>query len=647
MMNAPDQSREAVFASEEFNRRTMEAMPGGIVHVAADGTIKHANAEALRILGLSYDALTSKYTSEFEAETIREDGSAFPASDYPASLALSTGEASGPVTIGVRRPDGKISWAVFSAIPMHDREGRLSGAVVTFLDITARRLTEQKLRDSEALLSSIVDSVPGFLLTMDLTGRILFLNRRGPGIAQHDLEGHLLSEFCQQADRERLQVALELCISSQSAQTLELRANPSIGGGLYRSVLAPRLQGGKVVGTTFHASDITQQREMEGRLMLSDRLAAIGTLAAGVAHEVNNPLTFIMAHIDSLQRDIGTTSASASRRLSEILDGAERIRDVVRDLTSFAHRDDGAAVPVQLSNTLDRSLRMAQTEIRHRAHVVRNYGDVPAVRGRPGRIGQVFLNILINAAHAIPLGHAPENQIRISTRLLDGDLVRTSIQDTGAGIPQHLIGGIFDPFVTSKSMGEGSGLGLYISHNIVRSLGGAIWVESELGKGSTFHIDLPVFTRTASQPPAERARISTPSLGRMRVLVVDDEPSIRSFVELLLADHHEVISVASGRDAIESLELRAFDVIVCDLIMPSLTGMDVYDYARAKRPELAPRFVFMTGAAFTDRATELVTTTKQPVLRKPFAASELFAAIGSVAAQAEHVPGPLHAMLDE
>jgi len=622
-MTAHDHDRVALRASEELNRRILEAVPGGIVHVGIDGTILRANREALRILGLSFDEITRKYTTEFETETIHEDGSPFAASDYPVSIVLTTGQPSGPATLGVRKPDGALSWAVFTAVPVYAAdEVTLAGAVVTFLDITERRQAEDALRESQALLSSVLDSVAGFVATVDLEARVLFLNRPAPGLTVGDALGRQIWEFVSDAERERSELAFRTALATGQPQVYEARVSSAVGGGLFRTTVAPRLQHGKVVGATYHAIDVTEQREMEARLMLSDRLAAIGTLAAGVAHEVNNPLTFIMAHLDWIGREVGSRNPSVARRVNEAVEGTERIRDVVRDLTAFAHREDGLPLPVSVPAVVDRALRIAQNELRYRARVVRDYGDVPEVGGRQGRLGQVFLNLLLNAAHAIPAGHADKHEIRITIRLLRPGVVRASVQDTGGGVEPDVLDGIFDPFVTTKAPGEGTGLGLYISHNIVKGLGGQISVESEIGKGSTFHVDLPMYVKTGStRPPLPMA----PSLalpGHLRVLVVDDEPNIRALLEQVLSPH-EVVCVSSGKEAIAMLAERSFDVIVCDLIMPHLTGMDVHDYVVANRPEMSKRFVFITGAAFTARAAAFVASMKVPTLQKPFGMNDL------------------------
>jgi CheY-like chemotaxis protein len=211
------------------------------------------------------------------------------------------------------------------------------------------------------------------------------------------------------------------------------------------------------------------------------------------------------------------------------------------------------------------------------------------------------------------------------------DRVRISVCDTGRGIDRAMLSRIFDPFITTKPLGEGTGLGLYVCHNIVRSLGGAIWVESQLGKGSTFHVDLPIYRGAAPPQPQDAPRSAEQAERTLRLLVVDDEPSITAFVRHAL-QQHEVATARCGQDALLALEARTFDVVLCDLVMPDLSGVQVFEQVKASRPELAQRFLFITGAALRDLAPE-VERSGVPVLHKPFSVRELREAVERVAGE--------------
>ncbi len=260
-------------------------------------------------------------------------------------------------------------------------------------------------------------------------------------------------------------------------------------------------------GHYFFIRDLTDRKRMENQLIFAGRMAAVGTLAAGVAHEINNPLAYIVANIDFARHQITTVASRLSRSaagggpahvldetgeaLTEARQGAERVRNIVRDLRVFARGDEEQSGPVAIRRVLDSSINIAWNEIRHRARLVKDYGDTPMVEGNESRLGQVFLNLLLNAAHAIPEGETERNEIRVSTRTDAAGRAVVEVRDSGMGIPTEIRERIFDPFFTTKPAGEGTGLGLWICSGILAALGGEVRVDSEIGRGSTFRVTLP------------------------------------------------------------------------------------------------------------------------------------------------------------
>ncbi|HLM47501.1 MAG TPA: ATP-binding protein, partial [Myxococcaceae bacterium] len=260
--------------------------------------------------------------------------------------------------------------------------------------------------------------------------------------------------------------------------------------------------------------DVTERKQMQARLLLSDRMASVGTLAAGVAHEINNPLAYVTANLGYVHEELTrhqevppapATLKSVCAALSEALHGADRVQTIVGDLKTFSRetretqQDPIRAVDVK--KVMESTLNLAAAEIRHRARVVKDYGQVPPVRGNDSRLGQVFLNLLVNAAQAIPAdGDADHHEIRLVTRMAPSGHVSVEVTDTGAGIAPELMGRIFDPFFTTKPVGVGTGLGLSICHSIVSGMGGDITVESELGRGTTFQVLLQVASTTLEAP---------------------------------------------------------------------------------------------------------------------------------------------------
>src|ERR1019366_3468677 len=233
-------------------------------------------------------------------------------------------------------------------------------------------------------------------------------------------------------------------------------------------------------------------------------------------------------------------------------------------------------------------------EIRHRARLVKEYGDVPLVLATEARLGQVFLNILVNAAQALEVGDAAENVIRVRAATERDGQVVVQVSDTGPGIPPDILDRIFDPFFTTKPVGLGTGLGLWICQGIVTSLGGEITAESRPGEGATFRVVLPsAISADRPSTPEPPAVAPAPDARRLELLVVDDEIAIGRTLAIALADEFEVATATSGRAALAILagEPR-FDVVLCDLMMPDVSGMDVHERIARERPELAKRFVF-------------------------------------------------------
>jgi CheY-like chemotaxis protein len=257
--------------------------------------------------------------------------------------------------------------------------------------------------------------------------------------------------------------------------------------------------------------------------------------------------------------------------------------------------------------------------------VVREYGEVPPVEGNEGRLGQVFLNLVVNAAQAITEGHADENEIRVVTRVDELGRVVVEVKDTGSGIAAELVSRIFDPFFTTKPVGVGTGLGLTICHRIVSSLGGELIVESEPGVGSVFRTVLPVSRAVASESPP------VPSIGptpRARILVVDDEAALGAILRRMLTPEHHVLAVTSGRAALDRMSRgERFDVIFCDLMMPDVTGMDLHAELERSCPDQAEKMVFMTGGAFTRGARDFLDRVPNRRIDKPFDAESVRAMV--------------------
>jgi PAS domain S-box-containing protein len=371
-------------------------------------------------------------------------------------------------------------------------------------------------------------------------------------------------------------------------------------------------------------SDVSGQMQLQARLALTERLASVGTLAAGVAHEINNPLAWITSNVQYVLEELAHQPRSDDfgdvlAALNDARTGAERVSTIVRDLKMFSRAQDEQTSLVDVRRVLESSITMVRNEIRHRAHLERRFEEVPLVRGNEGKLSQVFLNLLINAAHAVPEGDVANHSIVVSTGVDVRGNVLVQVQDTGKGISPEVLPKIFDPFFTTKPVGQGTGLGLSICHSIVAGLGGAIQVESAPGRGSTFRVTLPIAAPEVRKTPLPSFEPVVNS-ARGVVALIDDEPSVLMALQRVLGPHHDVKTFSEPKRALDALPMLKPDVIFCDVMMPEMSGAEVYNRLRASHPTLADRLVFMTGGAFSASAREFLDDVHQPVLDKPFTA---------------------------
>jgi PAS domain S-box-containing protein len=378
------------------------------------------------------------------------------------------------------------------------------------------------------------------------------------------------------------------------------------------------------------AHDLTERKQMQARLLLSDRMVSLGTLAAGIGHEINNPLAYVIANLTHLERELLPSLPLEERQREELRSlvaetqhGALRIREITQQLKLFSQVErETTSSRVNVEQVIESSVRMVWNEIRHRARLVRQYGEALVVEAPEGRLGQVFLNLLVNAAHAIPEGSVEQHEIRVVTRR-QGELAIVEIHDTGVGIPEEHRERVFEPFFTTRPGGGGTGLGLSVCLGIVTGLNGRMEVESTVGQGSVFRVILPIAPTEApvAQPPAPP---EVPAARRGRILSVDDEPMIGAAITRALRQEHDVLALASAREAqARILRGERFDVILCDLMMPEMSGMELYEEIQRAAPEQAERMVFLTGGAFTPRARAFLSQVKNRCMEKPFTPAEL------------------------
>lgn len=499
------------------------------------------------------------------------------------------------------------------------RQGRdvIDGVVVVFRDWTHERRSRDALRRSEQSFRTLIESLPVALwVTRD--GRVIYTNPTARTLSgaeaseQPKKTKELLSELVHPSDRERY--AEHLASPGERSQPVELRLQSKEGlTHVVELTSLPLSFNGRPALVTV-GRDLTERRSIEAQLKLTERMVSLGTLAAGVAHEINNPLAIVLANLQALARQVRAEGDTA-QLLEETQQGAERVQRIVADLSSFSRGDDTGDKLVDVRRALESAIAMARNEIRHRAElVVRSTDELLQVRANEARLAQAFLNLLLNAAQALPDGQADKHRITVALRGT-GSHVVVDISDTGRGIPASVRERVFDPFFTTREVGEGMGLGLTVSHSIINGLSGNIGFESG-DRGTTFSVTLPLSRSLAPPAPGQRESVAQ---RRARILVIDDELMVTKALKRLLR-HHDLRTVGSGREAIELIDqdAAAFDVVICDMMMPDMSGSEVYARLKETTPELADRMLFMTGGAFTPGARSFLDRMQGRWFEKPF-----------------------------
>jgi signal transduction histidine kinase/ActR/RegA family two-component response regulator len=586
----------------------LELLNATVLVCETEGSVVYANAAALSLLGVGRDELV---------------GHSFPA-------LVASSEPPLPVTGGL--------WAVPQAglanVMLSVRAGKHAAADMVadvrlsqatkgpLLVLTLRVQDDLLLQD---LCSALTDGVCVLRDDRVLYANPALLRMLGQRDAQA-LAGQSAAELVELWERPRL---LALLASEQASPLLDFSLRRADQKKLVATVGLRAARGNLRYALFF---DKSAQKELEHRLAQADRTATMGTLAAGIAHEINNPLAYALGSLElALQRvqslPLEQLSAAAVQAVDTIdhcvrnaRDGVDRIRIVVRDFSTVSRPSIETSDGVDPEEVLDAAINLAWNEIRHRARLVKDLQKLPRVVGDSARLGQVFLNLLVNAAQALSERTDANNEIRVRGRQ-QGEVVVVEVEDNGPGIADEIQDRVFEPFFTTKPPEVGSGLGLSICHGIITSLGGAITLRSHPGGGSCFRVELPLApAAAATQAPPDSQLPGR----RSRILVIDDEPLLGHTLRLAFQDYHEVEVATSGRQGLAMLDRDShYGMILCDLMMPDMSGIDVYERLAERQPQLLPRFVFITGGAFSDRARMFLQDNSVARIHKPFTIEEV------------------------
>ncbi|MBC8085881.1 MAG: PAS domain S-box protein [Phycisphaerae bacterium] len=620
------QAQKALRDSEERYRGIVETSNEGIWMINFDSTITFVNQRLADMLGYSPAEIVGQSLYKF-----------LPRAFHPVAasrLERTRAGASEENESVILQRNGQETWALVKTSCIRDANAAAVGMLAMITDWTRHREAERALRASEAEFRQIIESTSDGIIKVDRDGNIKFVNGQLAhmlGYEPFELVGASLRLIVAPSEWSGVIESIQ-GREQGAAGTFDTIYCHKSGAEISVNIAgsAVRDDQGQWIGVLGFVRDVTERKKLHAQLIVSDRMASVGTLAAGVAHEINNPLAAIIANLEyaaegvTQLQSVDTPDQNGEwirERIAEPLadahEAAERVRFIVRDLMIFSRSPAGeSSTTVDVNAALESSLRMGWNEIRHRAVLSKKLGDVPLVAGNEARLGQVFLNLIVNAAQSLPSGHLQQNEIHVST-YQEGAMVVIEIADTGAGIPPESIERIFDAFYTTKDVGTGTGLGLAICQRIITDMHGTLTVSSTVGAGSVFRVSVPV----ASQehiPIAAESLPRSPNTGKC-ILIVDDEEAVGRAALRLLGDSYNVLVTTSAWAALALVETgQVYDMILCDLMMPTMTGMELHEALMAQAPDAARRLLFMTGGAFTPEAREFVARSGITCIEKPF-----------------------------
>lgn len=510
------------------------------------------------------------------------------------------------------------------------------GFVVIAHDVTQRRQLEMNLEKNEAQLRDVLKGQPfPVLILRNSDGCILFASMAAEsvlGVGKNELIGSMVSKFMNRSDAALLPLQGSVPGRQGTLREATFHRSDSDSFPVLYSALKMVFQGNDATVMSF--IDVSDKAQLEAEvkaqreaLFQSEKLNALGTLLAGVAHELNNPLTVVVAnaHVLSMSSD----DPALEERVQKITDAAERCSRIVRTFLSMARKGQGEKQPFKLENCIRSALDICSFGYKSDKveMSVSIDPDLPTSVGDADQISQVFINLLLNAQHAL-VGQETPRKVALSCVFdRDEDQFVIDVRDNGLGIPEDTRGRIFDPFFTTKEVGSGTGLGLFLVRGTIRSHGGTIELldATEEGtdySGAHFRVTLPRGKEDTGKDTEKRKRIT--SKAEASVLIVDDEPEIlEALSEILEHAGHKVRAVPSGQAALAILESQPVDLLISDLRMPEMSGQELYRTITEKYPERDLAVAFMTGDSLSEEAQKFLESCDRPVLNKPFSPTDV------------------------
>jgi len=531
--------------------------------------------------------------------------------------------------------DGTRIFIESSILPRRNSQGEIIGFRGIIRDVTESKRTDEALSQSEEKYRTILHEMDEGYYEVDLAGNYTFFNdviSTRLGYAKKELTGMSYKVYTPEEETDAVfKVYNNVYRSGQPRRWFPV-TNVTKGGTkifVENSILPIRNPQGQIIGFRGISRDVTERKQMEEerqqleqRAQFASRLASVGEMASGIAHEINNPLTGVIGYAQLLLQ--GDLPDNVRKDLETINDGAQRVANVVQRLLAFARQTKPQRKYVDINDIVETTLDLRAYHLQtSNIEVVKQLApDLPATVADAGQLQQVFLNLIVNAETEMSLARG-QGKLTVKTQRI-GDIIRISFKDDGRGIASEKLEKIFEPFFTTRQVGQGTGLGLSVCYGIVSEHNGKIYAESKPGRGATFIVELPIVTQDKQlglpepETPEQHQKAST------RFLVVDDEPLVTQFVsKVLTGEGHIVDSVNRAEDALELVNAKKYRIILLDIKMPGMSGIELYKRLQKMSPSLARKVVFVTGDVMGARTTAFLAKSKLPYITKPFDARQL------------------------
>ncbi len=644
-------AEEALRAERDLLDGILTTSVAGIVVVHPDGRPLFLNPRAEQVLGVTRDALQGRTSLPPGWRFTTVDGAPLPDDQRPTRRVVATGEPIQDFQMCLERPDGQRPVLSVNAAPLRDAERRITAVVLSVADISEQFGASEAVRASEEKLQQVTEAMPG----------VVYQYVAGPGDADRftfvsDRAFEFLGEYpeailadtslawtmVQGDDRAAMHAAFQPHLRTLAPWSFDFRVEDSEGRVRWLRDIATASPGREPGQSVWSGVilDVTERKRLEEELLQSQKMDSLGRLAGGVAHDFNNVLTVIRGYTDVLMGELSDADPRQAE-VREIRHAADRASALTRQLLAVSRRQVLVPRPVELNTLVAEMERMLRRVIGEDISIVTETGpEVGWVKADSGQLEQVLLNLAVNARDAMPRGgtltietrrilvREPSRDHPRARRVPPGDWAMLRVSDTGVGMDALTLSKVFEPFYTTKALGEGTGLGLSTVYGIVQQSNGHITVDSAPGTGATFRVFLPRFERSdepAAEPPRRRP---DPGGRQATVLLVEDDDGVRQLTRRVLEEFgYAVFDARNAAEALDRLEREhpPLDALVTDVVMPGMTGREMADRLRATRPVLP--VLFLSGYTGDEVMHAGGDMPYQSFLQKPYSPDALVTAL--------------------